>query len=176
MSLGAGALPEELFGVCLRGDCETVKALRQRALRYFLALRGVASAAPSKLADAADKAIRRVGYAAGDVRDAVVGEYARVLMLDIPPREDVLMLLGGWPGWTFEDMLYLGDDPVADALHEAMVTLYMEYVDGSDVQRLGALDFAAYAVLAMLQRGRVARNRAAELLKWFADQALSATA
>jgi hypothetical protein len=177
VALGAGALPEELFGVCLRGDCGTVKALRRRALRYFLALRGVASAAPSKLADAADRAIKKIGYAAGDVCGAVAEEYARVLLdLDIPLGENLAALLGGRPNWTFEDLLYLGDDPVADALHEAMVALYMEYVDRTDVQRLGVLDFAAYAVLAALQRGRIARDRAAELLKWVADQALTATA
>jgi len=103
-----------------------------------------------------------------------VGEYARVLMLDIPPREDVLMLLGGQPGWTFEDLLYLGDDPVADALHEAMMALYMEYVDGSDVQRLGVLDFAAYAVIKLYAQGRLTEGKAKEVLQRLADLVLEA--
>ena len=64
MVLGAGFLPEGLFDICLRRDCVTVKALRQRALEYFLALKGVASGAPAAFAAAADKTIRRIGYAA----------------------------------------------------------------------------------------------------------------
>jgi hypothetical protein len=49
MVLGAGFLPEGLFDICLLRDCATVKALRQRALEYFLALKGVASGAPPRL-------------------------------------------------------------------------------------------------------------------------------
>jgi hypothetical protein len=151
-----------------------VRSLRQRALfRYFLALKGVVSGAPAAFAATADKTMRRIGYAAAEeeVRSAVVGEYTKVLDLGIPLGKDVADLLGGRSGWTLEELLYKSNDPVVDALHETMVALYMEYVDGSDLQRLGILDFSAYAVLELLRRGRMARERAAELLSWVADLA-----
>jgi hypothetical protein len=170
MTLGAGSLPEELFGVCYRKDCSVVKILRRRALKDLT--RGVVSAAPAALVAAADETTRRIGYvAAEEIRDTVIREYARVLSLDLPLTEDMADLLGGRPGWTFEELLYRSKNPVVYALHEAMVALYMEYVDGSDLQRLGILDFSAYAVLELLRRGRMARERAAELLSWVADLA-----
>jgi hypothetical protein len=173
MTLGAGSLPEETFGICLREDCPTVKMLRNRALKHVLSSSALAT--PSGLLTAAERAVRRVGYAA-DVRGAVVEEYARVLSLDVSLSEHAAVLLGGWPGQALEELLYQSRDPVVDALHTAMMALYMEYIDGSDVQRLGVLDFAAYAVLELLRRGWMPRSRAAELLSWFADQALVATA
>ena len=173
MALGAGSLPE-WFGICLRSDCSAVKMLRPRALKYFLK-RGSASAAPSAVVAAADWAIRRIGYAsAEDVRGAVVKEYAELLRLDIALSEDLISMFGGQPGWTLEELVYRSDDPVVGALHIAMMALFMEYADGG-FHRLGALDFAAYAVLELLRRGLAARGRASELLKWIADQALSAT-
>ncbi len=99
----------------------------------------------------------------------MVKEYARVLGLDIPPREDVLILLGGRRGWTFEDLLIYGNDPVAHKLHEAIMAFYMEYVDGGDVEKLGAAEFAVYAALALLQRGRVGRAEAAEAVGRITD-------
>ena len=173
MALGAGSLPEELFGVCHRRDCPVVKMLRKRALRDLLTL---GEPTPSALAAVADKAIKKIGYAAAeDVRGAVVGEYARLLSLDIPLGEDVAGLLGGRPGQTLEDLLYRSNDPVVNALHMAAMALYMEYADGADLQRLGVLDFAAYALLELLRRGRATRDHVAKLLSWIADQALSAT-
>jgi len=174
MALGAGSLPEELFGVCHRRDCPVVKMLRKRALGDFLTL---GEPAPSALAAAADEAIKKIGYAAAeDVRGAVVGEYAKVLSLDIPLGEDAADLLGGRPGQTLEELLYRSNDPVVNALHMAAMALYMEYVDGSDLQRLGTLDFAAYALLELLRRGRATREHVAKLLNWIADQALEVTA
>ena len=158
MSLGAGALHEELFGVCYRGDCATVRRLRREALEEAV------SSSSSDLVEASAEALRRRGYAedAEKVRAAMVKEYAGVLSLDVQPKEDVLLLLGGRRGWTFEDLLYLGGDPVAHRLHEAMMALFMEYVEGGGVERLGAAEFAVYAMLALLQRGRVGRAEAAE--------------
>jgi len=170
VALGAGSLPEELFGVCYRMDCALVKMLRKRVLRYVISL-GVPSAS-SELIAAVDSAIKRIGYVAEGVHDAVVEEYARVLQLDIPPREDVFKLLGGQPGWTFEDLLYLGDSPAADALHEAMVALYMRYVEGGDVEKLGVADLAAYATMEFFARGRLSRDATEETLKKIADLAL----
>jgi len=173
MALGAGSLPEEPLGVCRRGDCPVVKMLRKRALRGFLAL---GEPAPSALVAAADEAIKKIGYAAAeDVRGVVVKEYAGLLSLDIPLGGDAASLLGGEPGWALEELLYRSDDPVVNALHMAAMALYMEYVGGSDLQRLGTLDFAAYALLELLRRGRAAREHVAKLLSWIADQALSAT-
>ncbi len=158
MSLGAGSLPEEVFGVCYRMDCTVVKKLRREALEE------VVSSISSELLRSSAEALRRRRYAEGaeGVRAAVVKEYARVLSLDIPPREDVLLLLGGRRGWTFEDLLIYGNDPVADKLHEAMMAFYMEYVNGGDVEKLGAAEFAVYAALTLLQRGRIDRTEAAE--------------
>jgi len=169
-TLGTGSLPEELFGVCYRMDCALVKMLRKRVLRYVARL-GV-SGTSSELMGAVDKAVKRIGYIAEGVRDVVVGEYARVLRLDIPPREDVFALLGGQPGWTFEDMLYLGDSPAADALHETMVALYMRYVEGGDVEKLGTADFAAYAAVELLREMRISERKAKELLNQIADMVL----
>jgi hypothetical protein len=171
VALGAGSLPEELFGVCYRMDCALVKMLRKRVLRYVARL-GVPSAS-SELVAAVDRAIKRIGYVAEGVHDAVVEEYARVLQLDIPPREDVFKLLGGQPGWTFEDLLYLGDSPAADALHEAMVALYMQYVEGGDVEKLGAADFAAYAAVELLREGRMPVSKAKELLNQITNESLA---
>jgi hypothetical protein len=169
VSLGAGSLPEELFGVCRRVDCAAVRRLRREALEE------VVGSNSSDLVEASAEALRRRGYAedAEKVRAAVVEEYAGVLSLDVQPREDVLLLLGGRRGWTFEDLLYLGGDPVAHRLHEAMVALFMEYVDGGGVERLGAAEFAVYAVLALLQRGRVGRAEAAEAIGRIADWVLT---
>jgi len=174
MALGAGSLPEELFGVCHRGDCSVVEMLRKKALRGFLTLGGPA---PSALVATADEAIKKIGYvAAEDVRGAVVGEYTKALSLDIPLGEDMADLLGGEPGWTLEELLYRSDDPVVNALHMAAMALYMEYVDGSDLRRLGTLDFTAYALLELLRRGRATREHVAKLLSWITDQVLEVMA
>ena len=170
MSLGAGSLPEELFGICRRRDCVVVRRLRREALEE------VVGSSSSDLVEASAEALRRRGYAedAEKARTAVVKEYARVLSLDVPPREDVLLLLGGQRGWTFEDLLYLGGDPVANKLHVAMMALYMEYVEGGDVEKLGTAEFAVYAALAFLQRGRINRAEAAEAISRIADYILGA--
>jgi hypothetical protein len=175
MALGAGSLPEEVFGVCIRSDCPTVRMLRKRALKNFMGLK-VASAELSKFIDATNKVVKRIGYVPvyEAVRDVVVKEYAKVLELDIPPSEDSVSLVGGQPGQTLEELIYRSDDPLVDALHEALVMLYMEYVDRADWRQLDVLDFAAYAALELLRRGRMVRGKATELLKQITDQALSA--
>jgi hypothetical protein len=58
--LGVGSLPEEVFKVCLRDDCLTVRMLRRRALKNFIKL--AASAEFSKLVDVADMTVKRIGY------------------------------------------------------------------------------------------------------------------
>jgi hypothetical protein len=168
MSLGVGSLPEELFGVCYRSDCASVRRLRREVLEEVL------NSGSPDLVGASAEALRRRGYAEDPegVRAAVVEEYARVLELDIPPREDVFELLGGRRGWTFEDLLYLGDDPVADRLHEAMMAIYMGYVDGDDVEKLGAAELAVCATLALLQRGRMSKAEAAGAIGRIADWVL----
>jgi hypothetical protein len=144
-----------------------VKMLRKRALRYVTGF-GVSS----EWINAVDKALKRIGYVTEGVDNAVVEEYARVLQLDIPPRDDVLTLLGGWPGWTFEDLLYNKNSPVADSLHEAMMALYMSYVEGGDVDKLGTADFAAYAAIELLKGGWLSENKAKEILKRVTDLVL----
>ncbi len=177
--LGAGSLPEEVFGACRREDCPVVKMLRRRALRSFLARVG-ASAAPSAFAAAADEAVKRIGYVATDeariaaVRGAVVREYAELLSLDVALSENAAALLGGRPGMTLEELIYTSDDRLVGAFHVAAMALFMEYVDSSDWRRLDVLDFAAYAALELVRRGRMARDQAAKLLIWISDKALDA--
>ena len=161
MSLWAGSLPEELFDVCLRRDCATVKKLRREALKEVA------------VSAASDVAFETYVGGVEEVRAAVVEEYARVLSLDVPLREDVLLLLGGRLGWTFEDVFYKSGDPVADSLHVAMMALYMEYVDGGDVERLGSAEFAVYTTLMRLQRNRTGRAEAAEAISQIADRVLA---
>jgi hypothetical protein len=168
VALGAGSLPEELFNVCYRVDCITVRKLRREALEE------VVGSNYSDLVKSSAEALRRRGCAedAERVRAAVVKEYARVLDLDIPPREDVFQLLGGRRGWTFEDLLVYGRDPVVHKLHEAMMAFHMEYVEGGDVERLGAAEFAVYATLVLLQKGRMGGAEAAEVISRIADWVL----
>jgi len=168
MVLGAGSIPEEIFGICHRSECKIVKMLRHRALRDVL--RSGVSAAPSVL-NAAKRAIRSIGYVE-DAHDAVVEEYAELISLDISLNENAAALLGGQPGQTLEELIYQSRDPLVDALHTAIMALYMEYVDSGNMRRLEVPDFAAYAVLAMLQRGRITRKNAAKLLSWITDQVL----
>jgi hypothetical protein len=173
--LGAGSVPEEVFGICRRKDCPTVKMLRRRALKSFLK-RGVALASPSAYAAAAGEVIRKIGYAAEDaaaVKNAVLREYAELLRLDAALGEDAVALLGGRPGMPLEELLYASGDRLVGALHEAAMALFMEYLDRPDWRQLDVLDFAAYAALELLRRMRITRERAAELLKWITDQALS---
>jgi hypothetical protein len=169
--LGAGSIPEELFRICRRRDCETVKMLRHRAMRDVL--RSGASANPTELLIAVKKAIRRIEYAAEDVRGAVVEEYARLISLDVPLNEETAALLGGRPGQTLEELIYRSSDPLVNAFHTVAMALYMEYVDRPNWQRLEVFDFAAYTALTLLQRGRATRNRAANLLGWITDQVLA---
>ncbi len=177
--LGAGSLPEEVFGMCRREDCPVVKMLRRRALRNFIKLRG-AAATPSAFVAAADEAVKRIGYVVTDeartaaVRGAVVREYAELLSLDVALSEDSATLLGGRPGMTLEELIYASDDRLVGALHEILMALYMEYVDSSDWSWLDVLDFAAYAVLELVRRGRMARDQATDLLIWISDKALNA--
>jgi len=170
MALGVGSIPEEIFGLCNRPDCPTVKMLRHRALSHVLRL-GVFNA-PLDLLVAVDKTLRKIGYVA-DVRDAVVKEYAELVSLDVPLNEDAAALLGAEPGQTLKELVEAPHDPFVDAVHTAVMSLYMEHIDGGDMQRLEALDFAAYAVLTMLQRGKMSRNHATKLLSLITDHALS---
>ena len=167
MNLGAGSLAEEVFGVCRREDCAVLKMLRRRAVKH------VKGALPthSELLTAVERAFRSIGYVARDVRTSVIEEYARVLQLDVAPRWDVFRVVGGREGWTFEDLLY-GDSPVADALHEALMALYMQYAEGGDVEKLGTADFAAYATMEFFVRGQLSRDAAEETLKKITDLAL----
>jgi len=169
MALGAGSIPEELFGVCRRPDCDLVKMLRKRALRL---VKGALST-PSELLTVADRVLKRIGYVS-NVRDVVAREYVEVLRLDTPPRPDVFRALGGREGWTFEELLYRSNNPVADALHETAMALYIEYAEGADVERLGVADFAAYAATELYVQGRLSRDVAKETLKKITDLVLEA--
>jgi hypothetical protein len=126
----------------------------------------------SNLVESSAEALKRRGCAedAEGVRAAVVKEYARVLNLDIPPREDAL--LGGRRGCVFEDLLICGRDPVAGGLHVAVMAPYMEYVDGGGAEELGAAEFAVCAALAP-QRGRMGRAEAAEAISRIAGWVLA---
>jgi ABC-type amino acid transport substrate-binding protein len=145
--------------------------LRRRAVGDVL--RSGVSANPAELLIATKRAVRRIGYVAEDVRNAVVEEYGRLISLDVPLNEEAAALLGGRPGQTLEELVYRSSDPLVDALHVVAMALYMEYADSSDWQRLEVFDLAAYAVFTLLQRGRATRNQAAKLLSWIADQVLS---
>ena len=56
--LGVGSLPEEVFKMCLRDDCLTVRMLRRRALKNFIKL----AASAEKFVDVADMTVKRIGY------------------------------------------------------------------------------------------------------------------
>jgi len=99
----------------------------------------------------------------------VAREYVEVLRLDKPPRPDVFRAFGGREGWTFEDLLYKGDSPVTDALHETAMALYIEYAEGADVERLGVADFAAYAATELYVQGRLSRDAAWDALRRITD-------
>ncbi len=174
MALGAGSIPEEVFGLRRRRDCEIVKMLRCRAARDVL--RSGASANPSELLIAVEKTIRRIGYVAEDAYNAVVEEYARLVSLDVPLNEYAAALLGGRPGQTLEELIYSSSDPLIYAIHVAVVAFYMEYADGGNIERLGTAEFATYTVLTMLQRGQILRSRATKLISLITDQVLEASA
>jgi hypothetical protein len=168
VALGAGSIPEELFNVCYRPDCLTIRKLRRVVLEEVVG-------SQADLLETSAEALKRRDYAedVDKLREAVVKEYARVLNFEAPMRRDVFELLGGQRGRTFEDLLYMGNDPVADRLHETAMALYMEYVEGSDVEKLGAADFAVYAIIELLQRGRVDKAKAAETIGQITDWVLA---
>jgi len=121
--------------------------------------------------------LRRLG--ADPVRavlESAVEEYAEVLRLDVP--------VGG--GKTLEDLLYDGRDEVLNKLHEVMTALYMEYVEISEMcsdgcpsetiqklEKLAALELAAYVIYRLYQRRKVDRKAAVAALGEIADRILS---
>jgi len=108
--------------------------------------------------------------------ESVVVEYAEVLRLDVP--------VGG--GKTLEDVLYEGRDEVLDKLHEMMMALYMEYVEISEtcsdgcppetvqkLEKLAALELAAYVIYRLSQRQKIDRKAAVAALSEIVDEILS---
>jgi hypothetical protein len=105
-----------------------------------------------------------------------VEEYAEVLRLDVP--------VGG--GKTLEDLLYEGRDEVLDKLHEVIMALFMEYVEINEtcgggcppeaaqkLEKLAALELAAYVVYRQLQKQKIDKKAAAAALSKIVDEVLS---
>jgi hypothetical protein len=105
-----------------------------------------------------------------------VEEYAEVLRLDVPIGD----------GKTLEDLLYGGRDGVLDKLHEVAMALYMEYVEINEscgrgcppeavqkLEKLAALELAAYIIYRMYQRQKIGRKAAAAALSEITDRILS---
>jgi hypothetical protein len=121
--------------------------------------------------------LRRLG--ADPVKSSLEGaveEYAEVLRLDVP--------VGG--GSTLEDLLYGGRDEVLDRLHEVMMALFMEYAEINEtcgggcppeaaqkLEKLAALELAAYVVYRQLQKQKIDRKAAAAALSKIVDEILS---
>jgi hypothetical protein len=53
-----------------------------------------------------------------------------------------------------------------------MMALYMGYVEGGDVKKLGTADFAAYTAIELLKRGWLSEDKAKEILKHVTDLVL----
>jgi hypothetical protein len=107
---------------------------------------------------------------------SAVEEYAEVLRLDVP--------VGG--GKTLEDLLYGGRDEVLDRLHEVMMALFMEYAEINEacgggcppeaaqkLEKLTALELAAYVVYGLYQKQKIDRKTAVEALGEIVDKVLS---
>jgi hypothetical protein len=53
-----------------------------------------------------------------------------------------------------------------------MMALYMGYVEGGDVEKLGTADYAAYAAVELLKEGWLPEDKAKEILKRVTDLVL----
>jgi hypothetical protein len=189
IAVGLGALVEELFFTHrvneLIPQCRKLHEVRRRILQEVEEKAGDGAAdvvfniatAIKQYESEIEEAL--VGLGADPVKavlESVVEEYAETLRLDVP--------VGG--GKTLEDLLYEGRGEVLDRLHEVVVALFMEYVEINEacgggcppeaaqrLEKLAALELAAYVVYRQLQKQKIDRKAAAEALSKIVDEVLS---
>jgi len=188
--LGLGALVEELFFTYRANELipqyRRLHELRRRILHEVKEKTDIAeivsniAAAVKRYTAEVEEALvelRRLG--ADPVKSSLEGaveEYAEVLRLDVP--------VGG--GKTLEDLLYESRDEILDKLHEAMMALFMEYVEINEtcdsrcppeaaqkLEKLTALELAAYVVYGLYQKQKIDRKTAVEALGEIVDKVLS---
>ena len=188
--LGLGALVEEQFFTYRANELipqyRRLHELRRRILHEVKEKTDVAeivsniAAAVKRYTAEVEEALvelRRLG--ADPVKSSLEGaveEYAEVLRLDVP--------VGG--GKTLEDLLYESRDEILDKLHEVMMALFMEYAEINEacgggcppeaaqrLEKLAALELAAYIIYRQLQRQKIDRKAAAAALSKIVDEVLS---
>jgi len=174
-----GALVEELFFARreLISQYRRLREVRQRILREVEEGTGEGveeiisniTAAVRRYAAEVKEALAGLGAdPMKAVLESAVEEYAEVLRLDVP--------VGG--GKTLEDLLYESRDEVLDKLHEIMMALFMEYVELNEacdrrcppeaaqrLEKLAALELAAYVVYGQFQKQKIDGKAAAALSK-----------
>ena len=181
VAVGIGTLVEELFFV--RRENELIPQYRELHEVRRKILREVEERAGegieeiiSNIAMAVKRHAKEVeevlaGLGADPVKaslESAVEEYAEVLRLDVPVGS----------GKTLEDMLYESRDEVLDRLHEIMTALFMEYVEMDEacgggcppeaaqrLEKLAALELAAYVVYGQFQKQKIDGKAAAALSK-----------
>jgi hypothetical protein len=188
-TVGLGALVEELFFVRRENELlprfRRLHEVRRKILREVEEEAGdcveeiISSVAAAMRRHAPEVEEALAGLGADPVKavlESAVEEYAEVLRLDVP--------VGG--GKTLEDLLYESRDEILDKLHEVMVALFMEYAEINEtcsggcppeaaqrLEKLAALELAAYVVCRRLQRQKIDRKAAATALSKTADEVLS---
>jgi hypothetical protein len=188
-AVGLGALVEELFFVRRENELlPRFRRLHEVRRKILQEVEEEAGGCVEEIISSIDAAMRRhapeveealAGLGADPARavlESAVEEYAEVLRLDVP--------VGG--GKTLEDILYEGRDEVLDKLHEVIMALYMEYVEINEtcgggcppeaaqrLEKLAALELAAYVIYRQLQRQKIDRKVAATALSKIVDEVLS---
>ena len=188
-AVGLGALVEELFFVHRENELlPRFRRLHEVRRKILQEVEEEAEDRVEEIVSSIDAAMRRhapeveealAGLGAdpaGAVLASAVEEYAEVLRLDVPVGS----------GKTLEDLLYEGRDEVLDKLHEVMVALFMEYAEINEtcgggcppeaaqrLEKLAALELAAYVVYRQLQKQKIDRKAATAALSKIADEVLS---
>ena len=189
IAVGLGALVEELFFT------HRVNELIPQYRKLHEVRRGILQEVEEEAGDGAADVVFNIATAIkqyeSEIEEALVGlgadpvkaslesaveEYAEVLRLDVP--------VGG--GKTLEDLLYESRDEILDKLHEVMMALFMEYVEINEtcdsgcppeaaqkLEKLTALELAAYVVYGLYQKQKIDRKTAVEALGEIVDKVLS---
>ncbi len=187
LAVGLGALVEELFFASRINELvppyRRLREVRQKILQEVEEEADAAEvvsnivAAIRRYATEVEEALKGLGAdPVGAILEDAVEVYAEVLRLDVP--------VGG--GKTLEDVLYEGRDEVLDKLHEVMMALFMEYVEmlemcadrcppetAQKLEKLAALELAAYVIYKLHQKQKINREVAVTALEEIADKILS---
>jgi hypothetical protein len=185
-AVGLGALVEELFFVRRENELlPRFRRLHEVRRKILQEVEEEAGGCVEEIVSSITAAMRRhapeveealAGLGAEAVLASAVEEYAEVLRLDVP--------VGG--GRTLEDLLYGGRDEVLDKLHEVVMALFMEYTEINEtcgggcppeaaqkLEKLAALELAAYVIYRLSQRQKIDRKVAATALSKIVDEVLS---